>query len=286
MAAAPMFGVLAAGRLVRTDAQIISPTHCVFSVSSAPRLPDHVAVFLTGNAPLPEGFGAGVHIGWPRSPVPGAGAFPHAPGPEPDYAWRFLGVITNDKPSAIFRLRAQVSALASLSLPGGHPDSGMVLDADGAPSGIGVGSSVFSSSHSPNNAGGPAADVPMLIGLSIEPLGALEAQVCALPRPGAGAAPAQPHNALVLASAASAGASPTAAGGLPPHQQVASSAAIAQNLADHLVNYVTSFVGSGPGVDPQAAAMGAAATRLIQDWRGSVDRRLRTDPEYFSRLHE
>ncbi|RXK41847.1 hypothetical protein M231_00846 [Tremella mesenterica] len=47
-----------------------------------------MTVFLLGTIPFPEGYGAGVHFAWPGG----------------DYIP--LGYLSNDKPSAIFRLRS------------------------------------------------------------------------------------------------------------------------------------------------------------------------------------
>ena len=52
-------------------------------------------VFLTGQTPFPEGTGGAVYMAWP--PKDGVAA---AGGP----AWQFLGVVTNEKPSAIFKV--------------------------------------------------------------------------------------------------------------------------------------------------------------------------------------
>lgn len=51
---------------------------------------NHIVVFLTGEVPFSNGFGGSIFFGWPT----GTG----------EVAWQFLGYITNDKPSAIFKL--------------------------------------------------------------------------------------------------------------------------------------------------------------------------------------
>ncbi|KAJ3224225.1 hypothetical protein HK099_000086 [Clydaea vesicula] len=45
---------------------------------------------MTGTAPFPAGFGATVHFKWPTSPN-----------------WQLLGVLMNEKPSAVFKLKQQ-----------------------------------------------------------------------------------------------------------------------------------------------------------------------------------
>lgn len=54
---------------------------------------NHIVVFLTGQVPFSEGFGGSIYIGWP--------------GPDgtiDNVSWQLLGYITNDKPSAIFKI--------------------------------------------------------------------------------------------------------------------------------------------------------------------------------------
>ncbi|XP_067299002.1 protein Hikeshi [Pseudorasbora parva] len=84
-----MFGCLVAGRLVQTDAQQVSAGKFVFS------LPDyesvhHVVVFLLGTMPFPDGMGGAVYFSFPD--------------PAGGQVWQLLGFITNDKPSAIFKI--------------------------------------------------------------------------------------------------------------------------------------------------------------------------------------
>lgn len=50
---------------------------------------NHVVVFLTGQVPFSEGFGGSIYFGWPA---------------EGGVSWQLLGFITNDKPSAIFKI--------------------------------------------------------------------------------------------------------------------------------------------------------------------------------------
>eukprot|EP00727_Mastigamoeba_balamuthi_P013138 m51a1_g8447 putative protein hikeshi (209) ;mRNA; r:391616-392727 len=83
-----MFACVVAGRPVMTSAVIVPPNRLVFSLDD-PHAITHIVVFLTGATPLPEGCGASVYIAWP-----------------PDYSqWRYMGHLTNEKPSAVFRVR-------------------------------------------------------------------------------------------------------------------------------------------------------------------------------------
>ena len=50
----------------------------------------HVVVFLTGAVPFNPGFAGAIYFGWPS--------------PEGEIAWQYLGYISNEKPSVIFKL--------------------------------------------------------------------------------------------------------------------------------------------------------------------------------------
>jgi len=85
-----MFGLIASGRLVSTSWQLISPSNCVAELVDADSI-NHIVVFLTGQTPFPEGMGGAVYFAWPDP----SGGPPN---------WQLLGNITNQKPSAIFRI--------------------------------------------------------------------------------------------------------------------------------------------------------------------------------------
>ncbi|OCF78167.1 hypothetical protein I204_00104 [Kwoniella mangroviensis CBS 8886] len=93
-----MFGAIVAGRLVQTNLQQIDETHFVFPLEQPYEI-NHLTVFLLGTIPFPEGYGASVHFAWPgKEYIP-------------------LGVITNTKPSAIYRLRPHLPPNAPLNQP-------------------------------------------------------------------------------------------------------------------------------------------------------------------------
>eukprot|EP01130_Rhizamoeba_saxonica_P012304 TRINITY_DN5169_c0_g1_i1.p1 TRINITY_DN5169_c0_g1~~TRINITY_DN5169_c0_g1_i1.p1 ORF type:complete len:198 (+),score=17.84 TRINITY_DN5169_c0_g1_i1:121-714(+) len=81
-----MFAVLVSGRLVQTNYQEISSNKCVFDLDNATSI-HNLAVFMTGSQPLPSGTGAVIFLGWP-----------------PFDNWNCLGYISNDKPSALFKV--------------------------------------------------------------------------------------------------------------------------------------------------------------------------------------
>ena len=85
-----MFGLLAAGRLPNTAVSQLSESAFLLHLEGA-NLVNHLSVFMTGSVPFSEGFGGSIHLGWPS---PGAS--------EP--LWQYLGFLSNEKPSAVFRI--------------------------------------------------------------------------------------------------------------------------------------------------------------------------------------
>lgn len=87
ISAKKMFGLLVSGRLVQTNAQQVAETKWVFGIDNATEV-HHMAVFLTGAAPLPANAGAIIWLGFP-----------------PFNNWRYLGYLTNQSPSAMFQVQ-------------------------------------------------------------------------------------------------------------------------------------------------------------------------------------
>lgn len=85
-----MFGCIVAGRLVQTNLIQVDEAKFLFELSD-PASINHIVVFMLGTITFPEGLAATVHFLWPsRHP-----------------SWKLLGMISNEKPSAIFKLGAK-----------------------------------------------------------------------------------------------------------------------------------------------------------------------------------
>ncbi|GAA5909996.1 Opi10p [Sporobolomyces salmoneus] len=102
-----MFAFVVPGRLVQQTIQDpSSPKRFLAQIDQVFEL-NHITVFLSGQAPFPEGYGATVHL-----EIPGKG-------------FQLIGGLSNDKPSAIFRLRGTTIPSVSttqFTSTGGNPN--------------------------------------------------------------------------------------------------------------------------------------------------------------------
>ena len=116
-----MFGLILAGQLVRTDARPVSPTQAVFDIPDVTKS-NHVVVFLTGQTPFPDGHGGAVYLGTlPDNPAGNGGG---------GLVWVLLGHLSNEKPSAIFKisgLKKPAEANNANSLFGGGSGVGGIM---------------------------------------------------------------------------------------------------------------------------------------------------------------
>ncbi|ORX52537.1 hypothetical protein BCR36DRAFT_582485 [Piromyces finnis] len=110
-----MFGCIVAGRLIQTDVKQVDSNKYVFELPQAQDI-NHIVVFMTGTMPFPDGYAATVHFYWPQ--------------PIPD--WRLLGMLSNDKPSAIFKLAN------AKSIPSDSPFGGPMMGGVSAELGISI----------------------------------------------------------------------------------------------------------------------------------------------------
>ncbi|KAL7320555.1 hypothetical protein PS15m_000433 [Mucor circinelloides] len=92
-----MFGCIAAGRLVQTNLQQVDVNKYVFELADAQAI-NHITVFLLGTIPFEPGFAATVHLLWPNKD------------------WQLLGGLSNEKPSAIFRIKTKESAISNMQM--------------------------------------------------------------------------------------------------------------------------------------------------------------------------
>ncbi|KAK8738916.1 hypothetical protein OTU49_003737 [Cherax quadricarinatus] len=85
---ANLFGLIVSGRLVQTNFEQVGETQFLTVIPQADNI-NHIVIFLTGT-PFPNGLGGSVYFSWPEPTKPPT--------------WHLLGNITNEKPSAIFKI--------------------------------------------------------------------------------------------------------------------------------------------------------------------------------------
>ncbi|KAM6382890.1 protein Hikeshi isoform 2-T2 [Alca torda] len=102
-----MFGCLVAGRLVQAAPQQVAEDKFVFDLPDYENI-NHVVVFMLGTIPFPEGMGGSVYF-----------CYPDQSGMA---VWQLLGFVTNEKPSAIFKISGLKSGKGSQ-----HPFGAMNL---------------------------------------------------------------------------------------------------------------------------------------------------------------
>lgn len=73
---------------VNTNFQQAAPNQFFFTLEHVEGI-HHIVVFLTGQVPFAEGFGGSIYFGWSIGN---------------EIAWQLLGFISNEKPSAIFKI--------------------------------------------------------------------------------------------------------------------------------------------------------------------------------------
>ncbi|TFK29462.1 DUF775-domain-containing protein [Coprinopsis marcescibilis] len=203
-----MFGCCVAGRPLQTNLIQVDETHAYFELPFASSI-NHVCVFLLGTVPFPEGYGATVHFFWPGK------------------GFQLLGMLSNDKPSAIFRLRG---TFTSAQTPNNNAQN------------------VFSA-QSGNQQG--QGDVIAILGLAIEPLSAIQAQIASLPA-------GQINPALNGANSA----------GQPSANDVV---LLAERIVKHLFNYIGGFTGANSPTADIAVPM-----NVIVKWYENFSNKLRT----------
>ncbi|KAF9976023.1 hypothetical protein BGZ73_009234 [Actinomortierella ambigua] len=273
-----MFGCIVAGRLVQTNLQQVDVNKFTFQLDDANNI-NHIVVFLLGTIPFQDGYAATVHLLWPNK------------------TWQLLGMISNTKPSAIFRLkdmtgRTGAGARAGTVGSGSAGGDNMMMDDT-----MDHGSSLAA------KGGSNGAPISATLGISIEPIDAVMNQINAK----SGANIQQVSNALVPVSSGAGFTSTTSATATGAVQGAASEgtiAALGQKIITHLYNHVTSFAttalppGStvltpvgGPGSagaflqsgGEQAANSSYLPIKAFNEWYQTLLRRAKADPGFLTR---
>ncbi|KAI9842119.1 MAG: hypothetical protein M1837_007480 [Sclerophora amabilis] len=190
-----MFGVVCAGRPVQTSLTPLSPTQVTLSIPAQPRF-SHLVVFLLPDAVLPPDTGAAVYIQLPPS-ISLRSAAPSNPGPANDpmgtpappaapSEFRFLGALSAEKQSAIFRINnpggvgASSSSSTIPSSSTNNDDDDVMVD-DAPNTAAAAGAAVPASAGGVGaSAGAGANDDIITLGISIEPATSIASQLATL----------------------------------------------------------------------------------------------------------
>ncbi|MCJ1472346.1 hypothetical protein MMC13_000993 [Lambiella insularis] len=222
-----MFGLILPSRPVLTPAslQTISPTQFAYTFPSSPSF-SHIVVFLLSGNELPPDAAAAVYVQLPRRP-----------------AFQLLGALTAAKQSAIFQVRTP------------HPVNGL---SNGTPSGLNNSISggipevdMDADVPAPNTTNDVPGDV--IVGISIEPLASIAAQLASLNADAEGNS-----TALTLVKR-------------PPSTKV-----LAQRIIRDAFNFLASFAGQEGGKE-------VVPLKSFREWWAKFERRVESDPGFLER---
>lgn len=213
-----MFCCVVAGRPPNVDIQTISPTQYAFNIASQPSF-SHIVVFLLPGNSLDPGTAASVYVQIP-----------------PSQEFKLLGAVANDKQSAVFKVTSQNNASRF-----GVADEVMVDDATALPAGA---------AQHPTGAS-------IILGISIEPVDSIRAQLNALKK------------------------SPTDTGGTAlvlhqPSAQPVPTKILAQRIIGNAFNFLSSFAGGSSGNE-------AVPLKAFQDWWAKFEKKIELDPSFLER---
>ncbi|KAJ3185108.1 hypothetical protein HDU87_002674 [Geranomyces variabilis] len=207
----------------------VDATKYVFDLED-PESINHIVAFMTGIQAFPPGFAATVHFLWPSNPT-----------------WQFLGILSNDKPSAIYRLggnkKATQSNTSSLSSSSMMMDDTLLMTP------------------------GARELTPAKLGISVETIEAVMAQ-------------AGQHGSGAGSSTGTSTTTASTAGALVKNIDPV---LLTTKILESLYNYCSSFAGPLPALGSALfGGMDWGSTfiplKALQDWFGVMQRKLKADP--------
>ncbi|CAG8558489.1 9212_t:CDS:2 [Paraglomus occultum] len=227
-----MFGCIVAGRLIQTNLQQVDVNKYVFELPDAASI-NHIVVFLLGTIPFDPGYAATVHFLWPEK------------------EWKLLGMLSNEKPSAIFRLRGSIipASQSTTSFSSGFTYTATRL----LPSSTG-GMSMDLNETTAN----ASASVTAVLGISIEPTDVVAGQIKTLQSQTSTPSFTPSFDNLTL---------------------------IAVNVLKNLYNYTTSFTTSNLPFGAQILGDPAGSQfflpmKVFQEWYENFTRKVKVDPGF------
>ncbi|KAJ1501229.1 hypothetical protein HMI54_010140 [Coelomomyces lativittatus] len=206
---------------------------------------NHLVVFLFGDL-LPNGFGASVYLNFSLpTTTSSTGLLPTTP-------WQWMGYLSNEKQSAIFKLNPfkhptfSSSVSGPMTLSTSHED--MALDDSGLP---------------------PNESMSATLGISIEPLDLLLQHMHTWPS-SSSSTTMTTTNPTTLSK------------WTPPTSMVTD---VALKLLQHLYNYVTSFATTTTTTTTPSSSS-VLPLKVFEDWWQSVQRKVKMDPHFLMKEGE
>ncbi|KAF1821822.1 DUF775-domain-containing protein [Dissoconium aciculare CBS 342.82] len=212
-----MFGLIISGRPVDATPQAVTEAQFAFKVPPSPTF-NHIVVFLLPGTQLPPGTAATVYVQIP-----------------PSQEFKLLGAIGPGKESAIFKVSGLKSGAAD-------PDGDVMVD------------DISSSSSMTNPSSSAAGDI--VVGVSIEPVANVEAQLATLKATQTN----PPSSALVRTN--------------PPssvNDARVTTKVLAQRIIGNAFNFLASF-----GSD-------TVPLKAFQDWWTKFEKKVELDPSFLER---
>ncbi|KAI8869605.1 DUF775-domain-containing protein [Ramicandelaber brevisporus] len=227
-----MLACLVAGRLVQTDFTMVDQTHATFTLEDALSI-NHVVVFLTGAQPLQQGMAAAVYLQWPGDAAA---------------EWRLLGMISNTKPSAMFRLQQQQQQQQH----GGGISNNSSMEMDE----MDVEMNTAAAAASNFGGGGSGGEKKSaVLGISLEP----EADV------------ARGSSASVSATTAAA----------PKTVGIDLMAAL-NRVTEHMTNYMASYTVTLPKPNTIGQREDYIPVKALASWKEAFSRKIKADPSFIT----
>ncbi|TPX33546.1 hypothetical protein SeMB42_g07455 [Synchytrium endobioticum] len=242
-----MFGCIVSGRLVQTNLQQVDATKWVFELSDAQNI-NHIVVFLTGHQLLPAGYGCTVYLHWPGTPQ--------------TTSWKLLGMISNEKPSAIFKLGGKEWFQSHMAVSNQSSSTDLMVD------------DTATMSSATN------VSITAQLGISVEPMESVLAQVATL-QAAMGSRSSGGGDAMMCDSSMSLVPASSTLG-----LKSVDPARLATSVVENLYYYVTSFAVSASQIQPLAFGNSSnnpglddsyIPVKAFQDWYTNIQRKLKAD---------
>lgn len=234
-----MFSVIIPGRPCLTDIVAVDgqpngqPTKFAFTFPLTPSFTDVVVFFLPGTV-LPQGTAVAVYIQFPDA----------NPGPNGP-AFRFIGALANEKPSAVFKVRPGESTTEPQRSEAQEEDE--MLD-----------------EGTSNTTGGASAGGMVTLGISIEPVQTVAPQLAAL----------EAEKPTTSSSTELVRQTPE-----QRQRKEVSTKVLAQRIIGNAFNFLASFASS----DPNRGGEDVVTLKSFRDWWSKFERKVEMDPTFLEK---